>query len=73
VIGTLSDVPFSSGYNFQSSSLWDGAWQEIFNSDSDGFGGMNVGNFGSTIRITGGWVQCNLPANGFLIFQRISD
>jgi 1,4-alpha-glucan branching enzyme len=73
VIGTLSDLPFSQGYSFQSSSLWDGAWREIFNSDSDQFGGTNVGNFGAAIRIVGGWLNCNLPANGFIVLQRISD
>jgi 1,4-alpha-glucan branching enzyme len=73
VIGTLSDVPYSSGYNFQGSNLWDGAWMEIFNSDSGDFGGANVGNFGATIRISAGSVHFNLPANGLIIFQRISD
>lgn len=73
IIGTLSDNPYSAGYDFQSSSLWDGTWKEIFNSDSADFGGSNVGNFGSAIRITGGSVRCILPANGLIIFQRVSD
>jgi 1,4-alpha-glucan branching enzyme len=73
VVGTLSDTPYSSGYYFQNSRLWDGAWTEIFNSDAATFGGAGVGNFGGIVRITGGAVNCNIPANGVVIFQRISD
>ena len=50
-----------------------GRWQEIFNSDSHLFGGDNVGNFGTLNRIAGGEVNCNIPANGLIIFQRISE
>jgi 1,4-alpha-glucan branching enzyme len=73
VIGTLSDVSFANGYYFQNNDLWDGAWTEIFNSDSQQYGGANVGNCGATLRVQGGAINCNLPANGFLIFQRVAN
>ena len=73
IVSSLSDVSYSSGYHFQNVRIWDGIWQEIFNSDSHLFGGDNVGNFGTLNRIAAGEVTCNIPANGLIIFQRISE
>jgi 1,4-alpha-glucan branching enzyme len=73
VIGTLSDIPYTNGYHFQDNRIWDGAWTEIFNSDSGQYGGANVGNCGATLRVNGGSINCNIPANGFVIFQRVAD
>jgi 1,4-alpha-glucan branching enzyme len=72
VVGSLSNVPYDSGYLLQCdpSVLADGNWTEIFNSDAPQYGGSGVGNFGATVPSQGGNFQIRIPANGFLIFSK---
>lgn len=54
------------GYDVQ---LPEGRWKEVFNTDSEQFGGNNVGNYGATL--DGGPSELNLPAGGTVVFQRV--
>jgi 1,4-alpha-glucan branching enzyme len=48
-----------------------GSWVETFNSDAGLYGGSDVGNFGSTISSGDGRMELRLPANGFVVLQRV--
>ncbi len=72
VILSLSNYPFNHpSYTITSSQLGDETWREIFNSDSSSFGGNNVGNNGGIVPSAQGWLQCVIPANGLLVFERV--
>lgn len=71
IIASLNDRPFDQGYTIFSDRLWDGPWQEIFNSDAADFGGNNVGNDGGTRSAGGGHFTCTIPFHGFVIFRHI--
>lgn len=73
IVSSLNDTAFAYGYAFRNNSLWDGAWREIFNSDSSSYGGENIGNKGATLRSSNGHFECVIPANGLVVFQRVSD
>ena len=42
----------------------------MFDGDYDRYGGWNVGNFGAAIPSSGGSLNANIPACGFVVFQR---
>jgi 1,4-alpha-glucan branching enzyme len=63
VVGCLRDEPYGE-YRLPVS----GAWREIFNSDSASYGGADVGNGGATLE----GMTIVLPANGFVVFRRMS-
>jgi 1,4-alpha-glucan branching enzyme len=69
----LNDAAFDQGYQIQNNRIWDGQWQEVFNSDAAIYGGNNVGDGDATIRITGGNCSVNIPYNGLVVFQRVGD
>jgi len=73
VVASLRNQPFSDGYVIQTdaSRLTDGSWREVFNSDASIYGGSNIGNFGADVPAANGRLQCRIPANGFLVFQRL--
>jgi 1,4-alpha-glucan branching enzyme len=71
VVGSLNNRAFASGYRVSHPELADGLWREIFNSDSALYGGDNVGNAGAAVRAAGGSLVAVLPANGFVVFQRL--
>jgi len=73
IVASLANRPYLNGYVVQTdpSRLPDGSWREIFNSDAFIYGGKGVGNFGADIPVSGGRFQANLPASGFLIFQKL--
>ena len=50
-------------------ALPSGEWKEVFNSDSELYGGENVGNGGQTV--SGHGASVNLPAGGTLVFKRV--
>jgi 1,4-alpha-glucan branching enzyme len=54
----------------QNARLPDGSWKQVFNSDSDQYGGWSVGNFGATIPSSGGSFNANIPACGLVVFQK---
>jgi 1,4-alpha-glucan branching enzyme len=70
IVASLNDQPFDQGYCISSPRLQDGTWEEIFNSDASIYGGMNVGNFGGRRTSGGGSFNCNIPANGLIVFRR---
>ncbi len=70
IAGSLANAAFKSGYWLSSRRLGDANWQEIFNTDSDWYGGSNVGNAGSTLRAERGALNVVLPACGVLVFRR---
>jgi 1,4-alpha-glucan branching enzyme len=72
VVASLNNHPFLDGYVLQTDSgrLPSGMWQETFNSDSQLYGGQNVGNFGAAIPAAAGRLQLRLPSNGFVVLQR---
>jgi 1,4-alpha-glucan branching enzyme len=70
IAGSLADAAYKSGYWLSSRRLGDANWQEIFNTDSDRYGGGNVGNAGSTLRAERGALSVVLPACGVLVFRR---
>jgi 1,4-alpha-glucan branching enzyme len=73
VIASLNDSAFDHGYVIATDTwrLAAGGWQEIFNSDASIYGGDNVGNSGATLQVTGGQLNAIVPANGFVVFQKV--
>ncbi len=73
IAASLNNRPFDRGYVVQTdpSRLPSGGWQEVFNSDAASYGGANVGNFGATIPSSGGRIEMNIPANGFIVLHRV--
>ncbi|MFT3785855.1 MAG: alpha-amylase family glycosyl hydrolase [Tepidisphaeraceae bacterium] len=72
VFASLNNRPFNNpGYVFNAGRIPAGRWREVFNSDSDSYGGDNVGNFGVSIDTPGGTFSCVVPANGVLVFERV--
>jgi 1,4-alpha-glucan branching enzyme len=63
VAGSLRDEPYDD-YRLPIG----GAWREIFNSDAAIYGGDDVGNGGATLE----GMTIALPANGFVVFRRMS-
>jgi 1,4-alpha-glucan branching enzyme len=74
VIASLNDRPFPNGYviGTDPGRLPVGGWQEIFNSDSNAYGGSNVGNGGATLPVTNGQIDAVVPANGFVVFEKVN-
>jgi 1,4-alpha-glucan branching enzyme len=71
VVASLNNRAFDHpSYVFRAERIPGGRWREIFNSDSEAFGGSNIGNFGAEIRTSPGSIECVVPANGFLVFQK---
>ncbi|BAZ32413.1 alpha amylase, C-terminal all-beta [Cylindrospermum sp. NIES-4074] len=71
VLASLNNHPFGNGYIVNNSQIADGQWQEIFNSDASRYGGDNIGNFGANIPASNGRFNAVIPANGFVVFQRV--
>jgi len=72
VAASLNNRPFSSGYAIGHDSLGDGLWQEVFNSDAGSYRGNNVGNLGGTLPSSNGSIVPVIPANGFVVLQRLA-
>jgi 1,4-alpha-glucan branching enzyme len=70
IVGSLANAAFKSGYWLSSPRLGGSTWQEIFNTDSDSYGGANVGNAGVTLRAEHDALNVVLPACGVLVFLR---
>lgn len=73
VVASLNNLPFGDGYVIQSSAdrLDSGEWREIFNSDSNLYGGDDTGNFGVAMPVHDGRLELRLPANGLLVLHRV--
>jgi 1,4-alpha-glucan branching enzyme len=73
IIAGLNNHPFNSpSYRFVAERIPPGVWREIFNSDAAMFGGWNVGNGGATLHLSGAVLECVVPANGVLVFEKVS-
>jgi 1,4-alpha-glucan branching enzyme len=72
VIASLNNSSFSE-YVVQTDAwrLPDGTWREVFNSDAALYGGANTGNAGAGLPVTNGSIQVVLPANGFVVFEKV--
>ncbi len=72
VVASMNNAAFADGYVIETaeSRLPSGAWREIFNSDSDRYGGNNLGNFGTAIPAVQGRIQLRIPARGFVVLRR---
>jgi len=70
VVASLNNYSFASGYIIENSCVEDGNWQEVFNSDSEFYGGNNVGNWGGIIPSSSGRMTVMVPANGFVVLQK---
>ncbi len=72
IVASLNDAVFPHGYVLQTQPvrLPSGMWREIFNSDSNVYGGSNLGNFGAEIFCENGRINVVLPSNGFVVFLR---
>lgn len=74
VIASLNNRPFNNPtYLFRSEGIPSGSWREIFNSDAAIFGGDSIGNAGATLEFSAGFLECVVPANGILVFERVSQ
>ena len=72
VLASLNNHPFRDGYTIANPRLPDGRWREVFNSDSDRYGGDNVVNNGALILASGGDLHAVIPANGVIVLKRVS-
>ena len=70
VVGNLSNAPFASGYWIHGNRIGGAGWTEVFNSDSEAYGGWNIGNAGATLQSTNGALNVILPAAGLVVFRR---
>ena len=70
VVGNLSNAPFASGYWIYGDRIGDADWTECFNSDSQAYGGWNIGNAGATLHGGNGALNVVLPAAGLVVFRR---
>ena len=72
VLASLNNSAFANGYLVEKDLLGiqDGGWKEIFNSDSEAYGGQNVGNRGAVIASFGGRLNVVIPAGGFVVLVK---
>ncbi|MGA7428038.1 MAG: alpha-amylase family glycosyl hydrolase [Rhodoplanes sp.] len=71
VVATLSNAPFADGYRISHKALRLGVFVEVLNSDSAAYGGKGVTNPRRLISAHGDF-NAHLPANGIVVFQRVS-
>ncbi len=73
IIASLRNEPFADGYVIQTDAarIPNGAWRELFNSDSSLYGGTDFGNFGGDSLSSNGRIDLRIPANGVLALQLI--
>jgi 1,4-alpha-glucan branching enzyme len=71
IVASLNNRAFTSGYAIESPRLTNNNWREIFNSDAAAYGGDSIGNSNATIAATNGRIQVVIPANGFVVFERV--
>jgi len=67
---SLNNHPFTAGYVIENQRIENGRWQEVFNSDAEGYGGNNSGNYGMDVLSSNGRISVVIPANGFVVLER---
>jgi len=70
IFASLANQPYASGYTVYSIRIESGEWQEIFNSDSEIFGGNNVGNGGQSVHCENGRMKVVIPFAGVVVFKK---
>lgn len=72
ISASLNNAAFNNpSYLLRHSSLGGAGWRECFNSDSAIYGGSNVGNMSAALWASGGTLGLVIPANGFVVLERI--
>jgi 1,4-alpha-glucan branching enzyme len=73
MVTSLNNSPYANGYVLETDAdrLPAGSWREIFNSDSALYGGNNIGNSAAALPCQNGRIEVIIPANGFLVFQKL--
>jgi 1,4-alpha-glucan branching enzyme len=71
IVASLNNHPYTHEYVIQNDRIGDHQWHEIFNSDAIVYGGADIGNFGETMISMNGYIHLAIPANGFVVFQRL--
>jgi len=71
VFASFNNSAFADGYRVNEAEIPDGAWREVFNSDAAVYGGNNVGNGGMVRQSRYGSMDAVIPANGFVVFERL--
>lgn len=70
IVASLNNHPFTREYVIKNDRIGDHQWHEIFNSDAIIYGGSDIGNFGETMTSINGYIHLEIPANGFVVFQK---
>ena len=71
IVGSLNNLPFADGYVMENDRIPDGSWQEIFNSDSEVYGGDGIANYDVKVTSKLGKIGIVIPANGFVVLQKV--
>jgi len=71
VFASFSNTPFADGYRISHSGLRLGVFVEVLNSDAIAYGGRGVTNTERLISAHGDF-RARLPANGIVVFERVS-
>jgi 1,4-alpha-glucan branching enzyme len=72
IVANLANQAYDEyGIATDPSRLPDGAWRELFNSDSSLYGGSDFGNLGLDLIAAGGRISLRLPAVGLLAFAKV--
>ncbi len=69
---SLNNRPYD-GYTIETGPdrIPTGTWMETFNSDAAVYGGSNTANQGSPLAARNGRIELHLPANDFVVLQRV--
>jgi 1,4-alpha-glucan branching enzyme len=70
IVGCLANAAFPNGYWIHGDRLGEAGWTEIFNSDSQDYGGWNVGNDGRTLTAVNNALNLIIPAVGVVVLRR---
>jgi 1,4-alpha-glucan branching enzyme len=70
VVGCLANAGFTNGYWTHGDRLGAASWTEIFNSDSQDYGGWNIGNGGRTLTAVNSALNLVIPAVGLVVLRR---
>ena len=69
VVATLSNWPFSGGYQIRDARIGDAEWREVLNSDSVDYGGGGQVTT-APIASAGGSLSPRIAANSIIVLQR---
>jgi 1,4-alpha-glucan branching enzyme len=70
VVASLNNYPFTREYIVRNDRTGNHQWQEIFNSDSERYGGNNIGNYGTLLTSLDRSIHLVVPGNGLIVLQK---